>query len=114
MPLGALRAQNGVNFALYSSRAARVEVCLFDPQSGAELERFELAGRSGDTWHGTVPAAAVGTHYAFFVHGPASPEPGDHFDPGVALLDPYARSLSFTRPLRSVVADTSFDWGGDR
>jgi isoamylase len=116
MPLGASPMEGGVNFALYSSRASRVEVCLFDADSGAELKRFELPGHSGDIWHGIVPGAeaAVGTHYAFYVHGPASPQPGDHFDASIALLDPYARSLSVRAPLRSVVAEPSFDWGADR
>jgi len=116
MPLGASPIEGGVHFALYSSRASRVEVCLFDADSGAEIKRFELPGHSGDIWHGIVPGAeaAVGTHYAFYVHGPASPQQGDHFDASIALLDPYARSLSVSAPLRSVVAEPSFDWGADR
>jgi isoamylase len=116
LPLGASPAQGGVNFALYSSRATRVELCLYDPDSGAELQRFDLPGRSGDTWHGFVPAAhaAAGTHYAYCVHGPHSPQSGDRFDPQVALLDPYARALSSKAPLRSIIVDGSFDWAGDK
>jgi isoamylase len=116
LPLGASIVAGGVNFALYSGRATRVELALYDPASGAELRRFDLPGRSGDTWHGTVaaPDAGAGTHYAFYVHGPDSPGPGDRFDPGIALLDPYARALSKKAPLRSVVAATSFDWTEDR
>jgi isoamylase len=115
-PLGASAVEGGVNFSLYSSRATRVEVCLFDPASGAELRRFDLPGRSGDIWHGIVPApyAGAGTHYAFCVHGPDSPQPGDRFDPRIPLLDPYARALSTRAPLRSTVADSTFDWMGDR
>jgi isoamylase len=115
-PLGASLVEGGVNFALYSSRATRVELCLFDPASGAQAQRFDLPGRSGDIWHGKVPSplAGTGAHYAFFVHGPASPQPGDSFNPLVPLLDPYARALSTRAPLRSIVADTPFDWTGDR
>ncbi len=115
-PLGAALAKRGVNFALFSSRASRVQVCLFDPVGGAELERFDLPARTGDVWHGLVPAAHAGpgTHYAFHVHGPESPQPGDRFDPAIALIDPYARALSRTLPLRSVVVDAPFDWKGDR
>jgi isoamylase len=115
-PLGASPAQGGTNFALYSSRASRVELCLYDPQSGAELRRFDLPGRSGDIWHGLVaaPHAVAGTHYAYCVHGPDPPQPGDRFDPQLALLDPYARALSAKAPLRSVVVDATFDWAGDK
>jgi isoamylase len=116
LPLGATPAQGGVNFALYSSRASRVELCLLDPASGAELQRFNLPGHSGDTWHGFVPApfAGAGAHYAFRVHGPDSPQPGDRFDPQISLLDPYARAVCKAAPLRSIVVDTAFDWAGDR
>jgi len=55
-----------------------------------------------------------GAHYAFYVHGPNDPERGHRFDPSVALIDPYARELSFSAPLRSRVVDGRFDWEGDR
>jgi glycogen operon protein len=93
-----------------------VEVCLFDPDAGAERCRVDLPARTGDIWHGLVPAthAWPGTHYAFRVHGPVDPQPGDRFDPQIPLLDPYARALSTTLPLRGVIVDGTFDWTGDR
>ena len=115
-PLGATCTNAGVNFALYSSHATRVEVCLYDAQSGAEVARGDLPGRTGDVWHGLVSArrAGPGTHYAFFVHGPDEPQHGHRFDPTAALIDPYARELSRHEPLRSRVIDRNFDWGADR
>ena len=115
-PLGATCTNAGVNFALYSSHATRVEVCLYDAQSGAEVARGDLPGRTGDVWHGLVSArrAGPGTHYAFFVHGPHEPEAGHRFDPKASLIDPYARELSRHQPLRSRVIDRNFDWGTDR
>ncbi len=115
-PLGATWTMRGVNFALFSSHATRVEVCLFDAQSGAELERYDLPARTGDIWHGLLSARRVGpgSHYAFYVHGPNEPHKGHRFDPTAALIDPYARELSSTVPLRSRVIDGSFDWGQDR
>ena len=115
-PLGATRTQRGVNFALFSSHATRVEVCLFDAESGAELVRCDLPARSGDIWHGLIPprCAAPGSHYAFYVHGPNEPQEGHRFDATVALIDPYARELSRGLPLRSRVIDGDFEWGGDR
>jgi isoamylase len=114
-PLGATPVRGGVNFALWSGRATRVQVCLYD-REGAEIGRFELPGRTGDVRHGIIPApqAMRGSRYAFHVFGPDAPEPGDRYDPTVALLDPYARALSRTVPLRSVVVDAPFDWHGDR
>jgi isoamylase len=114
-PLGATWTKRGVNFALFSSNATRVEVCLFDA-GGAELARHDLPARTGDIWHGLIapPRAAPGTHYAFYVHGPFEPEKGHRFDATVALIDPYARQLSTAWPLRSRVIDGNFDWEGDR
>ena len=115
-PLGATRTERGVNFALFSSNATRVEICLFDADSGAEVGRADLPARTGDIWHGLVAPlhAGPGTHYAYYVHGPNEPENGHRFDASVGLIDPYARQVSFGSPLRSRVIDGSFYWGGDR
>jgi glycogen operon protein len=114
--LGATWNKRGVNFAVFSSHATRVELALFDAVSGAESVRYDLPARTGDVWHGFLPArhAGPGAHYAFYVHGPNDPERGHRFDPAVALIDPYARELSLTTPLRSRVIDGRFDWEGDR
>ena len=114
--MGATWNKLGVNFAVFSSHATRVELALFDAVSGAESVRYDLPARTGDVWHGFLPArcAGPGAQYAFYVRGPNDPERGHRFDPAVALIDPYARELSFTTPLRSRVVDGRFDWEGDR
>jgi len=115
-PLGATWTERGVNFALFSSHATRVEVVLFDPDGGAETARGDLTARTGYVWHGFIARryAAPGTLYAFHVHGPNEPDKGHRFDAAAALLDPYARALSRTAPLRSRIVDGAFDWGADR
>jgi isoamylase len=115
-PLGATRTKSGVNFALLSSNATRVEVCLFDAASGAEIARYDLPGRTGDAWHGLISPRRcdLGMHYAFCVHGPNEPQNGQRFDASVPLIDPYARSLSVRPPLRARVIDPAFHWNGDR
>ncbi|HMH88078.1 MAG TPA: glycogen debranching protein GlgX [Steroidobacteraceae bacterium] len=115
-PLGATWNNLGVNFALSSSHATRVEVCLFDAQSDAEIARYDLPARTGDVWHGLLSPrrAGPGTHYAFCVHGPDDPQNGHRFDATVPLIDPYARELSARLPLRSRVIDHAFHWAGDR
>jgi isoamylase len=114
--LGATWSQRGVNFALFSSNATRVEVCLYDASSGAEVARYDLPGRTGDVWHGLVSPrrAGPGSHYAFCVHGPNDPQAGQRFDATVPLIDPYARELTTGSPLRSRVIDPEFHWDGDR
>ncbi len=114
-PLGAVWTQHGVNFALFSSSASRVEVCLFDALGGAEVSRYDLPGHSGDIWHGLISPrrAGPGTLYAFCVHGPDDAPNGLRFDAAVPLIDPYARALS-GQPLRSRVIDAEFHWGEDR
>ncbi len=115
-PLGATCTSRGVNFAVFSSNASRVEVALFDADSGAEVARCDLPARTGDVWHGLISPrrAGPGTCYAFYVHGPNEPEKGHRFDATAALIDPYARALRLEQPLRSRVIDSGFDWGGDR
>jgi len=115
-PLGAAWNKHGVNFALFSAHATRVEVCLFDAQSAAEIARYDLPSRTGDVWHGLLSPrrAGPGTHYAFCVHGPNDPQNGQRFDATVPLIDPYARELSVRLPLRSRVIDHAFHWEGDR
>jgi isoamylase len=115
-PLGATWNKHGVNFALFSGHATRVEVCLFDAESGAETARYDLPGRTGDVWHGLLSPrrAGPGAHYAFCVHGPDDPQNGHRFDATVPLIDPYARELSARLPLRSRVIDHAFHWEGDR
>lgn len=115
-PLGATFTKRGVNFALYSSHATRVEVCLFDALSGTEQARFDLPARTGDVWHGRLSARHVGpgTHYGFCVHGASLPDEGMRFDSSKILIDPYARELSAGPEPRARVVDRNFDWGGDR
>jgi isoamylase len=115
-PLGATWNSRGVNFALFSAHATRVEVSLFDATSGAEVGRHDLPARTGDVWHGLISprGAGPGTHYAFRVHGANDPQKGHRFDATVPLIDPYARELSTRLSLRSRVVDPAFDWQSDR
>ena len=114
-PLGATWSQSGVNFAIFSSHATRIEVCIYEPD-GALRRRCDLPCRTGDVWHGALSPglAGPGSRYAFHVHGPDEPQLGHRFDPGPALIDPYARSLSASGPLHSRIVDDRFDWAGDR
>jgi glycogen operon protein len=89
-PLGATVTEHGVNFALFSSQAERVELCLFD--SAHETERVPLH-RTQDVWHGLLPSAGPGLVYGFRVYGPYRPERGQRFNPHKLLLDPYAREI---------------------
>ncbi|HEY6863976.1 MAG TPA: glycogen debranching protein GlgX [Burkholderiales bacterium] len=92
-PLGASWDGEGVNFALYSEHAERVELCLFDAKGRSETERIELRDRTDFVWHAYLPEARPGTLYGYRVHGPWAPEQGQRFNPHKLLLDPYARML---------------------
>jgi isoamylase len=115
-PLGATWTERGVNFAIFSSHATRIEVAIFDATNGAELARYDLPARTGDVWHGLLSArrAGPGAHYAFYVHGPNDAQMGHRFDANIALIDPYARELSPIEPRRARVVGPHFSWGGDR
>jgi isoamylase len=91
-PRGASWDGKGVNFALFSANATRVEVCLFEADGKTETGRIELPEFRDETWHGYVPDIGPGTIYGFRVHGPYAPEEGHRFNPNKLVLDPYARA----------------------
>jgi isoamylase len=91
--LGATWDGEGVNFALFSANAARVELCLFDPNGRREGTRFDLPECTDGVWHGYLPGAMPGTVYGYRVHGAYDPRHGHRFNAHKLLLDPYARML---------------------
>jgi isoamylase len=92
-PLGGNWDGVGVNFALFSAHATKVELCLFDNDGKRELERIELPEYTDEVWHGYLPDARPGTVYGYRVHGPYEPAHGHRFNPHKLLLDPYAEML---------------------
>ncbi len=90
--LGATWDGAGVNFALFSANATRVELCLFDPSGTQETARVVLPEYTDEVWHGYLPDARPGDLYGYRVHGPYAPHDGHHFNPNKLLLDPYARA----------------------
>ena len=92
-PLGANWDGLGVNFALFSANATKVELCLFDQDGKQELERIELPEYTDEIWHGYLPDARPGTVYGYRVHGPYEPDAGHRFNQNKLLLDPYAKQL---------------------
>jgi len=141
-PFGAAWSGEGVNFAVYSAHAERIDLCLFDEGVGEARDVLALPGRTGDVWHGFVPAprAKPGTLYGFRAHGPWEPASGHRFNPQKLLLDPLAVDLvgevwpdpalydtdlnlpdgvpdpsdSADFVPRSRVVDPGFDWGRTR
>ena len=142
-PLGVTWDGAGVNVALFSEYATKVELCLFDsPKAAQETERIDLPESTYQVFHGYFPDMRPGQLYGFRVHGPYEPKEGLRFNPHKVLLDPYAKvigrdmtwhdslfgyqvghadaDLSFDQrdsaqyaPLAAVV-DTAFTWGQDR
>jgi glycogen operon protein len=92
-PMGATWDGLGVNFAVFSAHAERMELCLFDPAGRRETARLELPDCTDEVFHGYLPGADPGLVYGFRVHGPYHPEAGHRFNPHKLLLDPYAKKL---------------------
>jgi isoamylase len=92
-PLGATWTGKGVNFALFSAHATKVEICLFDDHGQKEIERIELPEFTDEVWHGFLPDARPGTIYGYRVYGPYEPANGHRFNPHKLLLDPYAKAV---------------------
>jgi isoamylase len=92
-PRGATWTGLGVNFALFSANATKVELCLFDDAGEREIERIELPEFTDEIWHGFLPDARPGTIYGYRVHGPYDPSHGHRFNANKLLLDPYAKAV---------------------
>jgi len=140
-PLGATREGLGINFAVFSAHAERIDLCLFEASGQREIARYPLPEHTDEVWHGYLPGASAGVLYGYRAYGPYDPAHGHRFNPSKLLLDPYARGmfgrLEWTDSLygycrdsprgdlsvdrrdsapampKSVVTDESFDWGDD-
>jgi glycogen operon protein len=141
-PRGATWDGEGVNFALFTEHADKVELCLFDVGGRREVQRIALREQTDQVWHCYLPEARPSLLYGYRVHGPYKPEEGHRFNSHKLLLDPYAKSivgalrwsdahfgyrigdkaedLSFDRRdsatvmPKSKVIDPAFTWGEDR
>ena len=141
-PRGATWDGEGVNFALFSEHAEKVELCLFDPTGRRELQRIEVREHTDQIWHCYLPDARPGLLYGYRAYGPYDPARGHRFNPNKLLLEPYAKDivgnlrwsdshfgyrighrnedLSFDRRDNAAgmpkcrVIDPAFSWGDDR
>ena len=91
--LGAHHDGAGVNFAVFSENAQKIELCLFSPDGLKETHRLALPDLTGPVWHGYVEGLPVGALYGFRAHGSYAPERGQRFNPNKLLLDPYTREM---------------------
>ena len=132
----------GVNFAVFSAHAEKIELCLFNEAGKRELARYPLPHCTDEVWHGYLPNAMPGLVYGYRAHGPYEPRHGHRFNPNKLLLDPYARKLvgsivwsdalygykvgargedltfdrrdSAAAMPKAMVVDESYTWGDDR
>lgn len=140
-PLGATWDGSGVNIAVFSAHAEKLEVCLFDNRGRREIERVALPEYTHEVWHGYFPDMRPGQVYGLRAHGPYDPPNGHRFNPHKLLIDPYAKFLlgdlrwhdacfgyrvgsprqdlsldrrdsAFVMP-KCVVTDTAVTWGND-
>ncbi|MGO4247419.1 glycogen debranching protein GlgX [Paenarthrobacter sp. RAF54_2] len=136
-PLGATFDGTGTNFALFSEKAEKVELCLFD-DDGGEV-RVDVSEVDGYVWHCYLPQVQPGQKYGYRVHGPYNPDAGQRFNPNKLLLDPYAKAIhrqidwdpalfsynmgdpdsrndadSAPHMMLGVVINPFFDWDGDK
>jgi glycogen operon protein len=137
-PLGAHWDGQGVNVAVFSAHAQRIELCLIDADGRTERQRIALPGHTQDVFHGYLPGAGPGLVYGLRAHGPWRPERGHRFNPNKLLLDPCAREIvgdfewrdqhfgadlrhpghmdmsdNTAQALKARVVDDRWDWRGD-
>ena len=92
-PMGASVRDGGVNLAVWSDHATRIEWCLFDADGLVEQQRLRLHGPFDGVFHGVLPGAGPGLVYGLRAHGPYAPGQGHRFNPHKLLLDPTAREI---------------------
>ncbi|MDR1694457.1 MAG: glycogen debranching protein GlgX [Lactobacillaceae bacterium] len=92
-PLGSSFDGEGVNFAIFSANATKIEVCLFNESGSKELHRHELKDNTNNIWHVYIPGLKSGQVYGYRVYGPYKPMEGHRFNHHKLLLDPYAKKL---------------------
>ena len=129
VPLGATWDGAGTNFAVWSSTATAVTLCLFDRQGHETRVPLQSAGLH--TWHGYLPDVGPGQRYGLRVDGPTDRSRGVVHDLRKLLVDPYTRAVDGTytddpsvylghtgdsarHVPRSVVVRDDFPWSGDR
>jgi glycogen debranching enzyme len=97
-PLGATPTPDGIDFAVFSATAEKLELCLFTPDGESETARHPMTRGEGDIHCASIPGLKPGQLYGFRAHGPYDPDRGLWFDPSKLLVDPYAKELD--RPFR--------------
>ena len=118
-PLGGTWDGAGVNFAIFSEHATKVELCLYDSiEDKRESKRVTLPEHTDMVWHGYLPDVEPGQLYGYRVHGPYDPGKGHRFNPNKVLLDPYAKAIGrdvtwddtlFAYKVGDPAGDLSFD-----
>ncbi len=131
---GAAFVPGGVNFCVFSRFAQGVELLLFEDETAtAPFQVVNLDPRVHRTfffWHCLVQDLPSGTWYNWRVRGNADTrETGSRIDPGKALLDPWATTVSdrlwdraracapgdnAATAMRALVLRDDYDWRGDR
>ena len=116
--LGARFDGQGVNFAVFSSHATQIDLCIFSTDGQREVARQPLPERTGPIWHGYAAGLPPATLYGYRAHGSYAPEQGHRFNPNKLLLDPYTSEMrgdwvhdnaTFGYDIASSDQDLSFD-----
>ena len=117
-PQGATWDGIGVNFAIYSENATRVDLCLFSELHANEYEAITMRECTGYVWHCYIPGLTIGQLYGYRVYGPNEPQNGLRFNSAKLLIDPYAKAIAgkvnwdypiFSYRLGDPKEDLSFD-----
>ncbi|WP_106814106.1 glycogen debranching protein GlgX [Microbacterium timonense] len=111
--LGVVLLPEGGRLRVWSGGADAVDLVIFDDSDLDWITAAEpLTPVGGGVWETTTPLLRPGVRYAVRVDGP--PGPGNTFNRGTLLIEPYTRGLVRTGydGWRSVVVEGSFDWGG--
>src|SRR5450830_1444406 len=84
-PLGARFDGLGINFAVFSAHASKIELCIFDATGRREVERITLPECTDEVWHGYLPDTSPGLVYGYRLHSPKGDLSFDRRDSAAAM-----------------------------
>lgn len=129
LPLGATVVPDGINFAIFSRHATKVELVIATYDSSGSLhEQIDIPldpelNKTGDIWHILLPIYWRNIRYGYRISGPDSMEQGTRYSREHILIDPYCRKLvprtwgeksDYGRAPCCMIPGHRFDWQNDR
>jgi len=107
---GAFVKSDGIEFKIYAPKSDMVNLVIFESHEDNAGKEFPMEKELNGDWKYFLKDAGYGTLYGYRLEGPTN-------DPNIIIADPYSKAAvtqnNWQHTAKSLVVDTSFDWGND-